>query len=89
MAGYSHGKYSGTNKLSLRILFGSWLLAMVVLVYAYQGVLMSILSVPKLKPTVDTWEQLAQQHKFKLTIERSSTLTQLFMVFLCLYINFL
>jgi len=55
---------------------------MLVLVYAYQGVLMSIFSVPKLKPTVDTWEQLAEQHKLKLTIEKSNTLTQLILVIL-------
>ena len=67
--------------LSGRILIGTWLLAMIVLVYAYQGVLMSILSVPKLKPTVNTLEELVEQHKLRLTIERSSTLTQLFLVY--------
>ena len=76
----SHGKHHSTDRTSLRILVGSWLLAMIVVVYAYQGVLMSILSVPKLKPTIDSLEELVVQHKYKLTIERSSSLTQLFMV---------
>ena len=77
----SYGRYNAiSNRLSVRILIGSWLLAMVVLVYAYQGVLMSYFSAPKLKPTVDTWEQLVAQHEYKLTIETMSSLTQLILV---------
>jgi len=41
---------------------------------------MSILFVPKLKPTVENWEQLAERHDLKLTTDLNSTLTQLFMV---------
>jgi len=41
---------------------------------------MSILSVPKLKPTVNTLEELVEQQKLRLTIEKDSTLTQLFLV---------
>jgi len=41
---------------------------------------MSILSVLKLKPTVDNWKQFVPQHEFKLTIEMNFTLNQLFSV---------
>ena len=78
--GSSLNRYHPSNRLSVRILIGSWLLAMVVLVYAYRGVLMSILFVPKLKPIVENWEQLAAQNELKLTSDLNSTLTQLFMV---------
>ena len=42
---------------------------MVVLVYAYTGVLTSLLATPKLEPTVNTWEELAYGGKLRLTTE--------------------
>lgn len=73
--------YRFIEKLSVRTLVSFWLLAMVVLTNAYTGVLTAILAVPKLKPTVDTLEQLTTgRHRPHMTIEMKSQLTTQFMV---------
>lgn len=59
---------------------GFWLLAMIVLVYAYAGVLTSVLAVPKLEPTMETLEQVIERNQSQITIERNSVLTKQFMV---------
>lgn len=62
-----------SNCLSVRLLVIFWLLPMIVLIYAYTGVLTAILAVPKLEPNVDNFDQLAEGfNNFQLTIERSS-----------------
>ena len=44
---------------SFRILVGCWLLATSVLVYGYSSIVVSALTVPKLKPAINTFEDLA------------------------------
>lgn len=78
---------------------------MIVLVYAFSGVLTAILSVPKLTPTADSFEQVLTRKDLQVTIERNSLLTQQLMVnsisprsmsgcffsgmFISLYVNYL
>lgn len=65
---------------SFRILVAPWLMGMVVFIYAYTGVLTSILSVPKLEPIINSVEELATKSQFKLTIEKNAALTSDFLV---------
>jgi len=48
---------------------------MVVLIYAYAGVLTSMLTVPKLEPTIDTLDDLAANDAFQITIEKETIKT--------------
>ncbi len=59
-------------RTSFKILVAFWLLSMVVIVFAYTGVLTSLLSVPKLEPTVNTVENLANDGKLRMTIEKKT-----------------
>lgn len=76
---YTGNKVSGTN-FSLLIVTGNWLLAMVVIIYAYTGVLTALLSIPKLEKTIETLEELASSSRFKLTIESHSFMTSQLLV---------
>ena len=69
------------SRQSFKILVGIWLLSMVVLIYAYSGVMTSLLTVPKLKPIVQTLEETIQQNRL-VTMERDRTLSRTFMVFI-------
>lgn len=53
---------------------------MVVVVYAYTGVLTAYLTLPKLEPTVDTFEQLASSRRFRITVEKDTLLANQIMV---------
>ena len=66
--------------LSLRLSVGIWLLAMIVLVNAYTGTLTAFLTVPKLKPTINTFEELANSKERTLIIEPDADLAFKFMV---------
>jgi hypothetical protein len=48
---------------------------MVVIIYAYTGVLTSMLTVPKLVPTIDTLDDLAANDAFQITIEKETIKT--------------
>ena len=61
-----------TARNSFRILIGLWLLSMVVITYAYTGVLTSMLASPKLEPTVDSLDELVKGEKFRLTLEKKT-----------------
>lgn len=68
-------------RTSIRMALAAWLLAMVVIVYAYTGVLTAYLTVSKLEPTVDTIEQLASSNRYRITMERSTLLSKQIMVY--------
>ncbi len=53
---------------------------MVVLVFAYSGVLTSLLTVPKLEPIVNTVEELIESGKLRITIERNIQISREFLV---------
>jgi len=44
---------------------------MLVLILAYSGVLTSLLSVPKLEPTVNTLEDLVKGGQLRITLEKN------------------
>ena len=67
-------------RTSFKILVGIWLLCMVVLVFAYTGVLTSLLCVPKLEPIFNTVEDLAEGGKLRITIEKNIQLHREFLV---------
>ena len=69
-----------TTKAPLRIAIASWLLCMVVVVNAYAGLLTAMMTVPKLEPIVNTLDELATSHRFKITKEVHSVLTTQFLV---------
>ena len=45
-------------RLSFRVLVGVWLLVAMVLVNSYSGTIISYLTVPKMKPSINTFEDL-------------------------------
>lgn len=53
---------------------------MVVIIYAYTGVLTSLLAAPKFEPTVESVEELVTRGNFRLTIEKKVILTLDFLV---------
>lgn len=49
---------------------------MVVMVYAYTGVLTAVLSVPKLKPIFNTFEDVIATNRLEITIETHGLLPE-------------
>lgn len=65
----------------MKVLIITWLLAMIVLINAYAGLLTAFLSVPKLKPTLDTFEEVVESSNgWRVTIELNSDLSFKFLV---------
>lgn len=56
-------------RLHVRITATAWLLAMVVFIYAYSGLLTAMLTVPRLEPIINTLEDLASSSRFRITKE--------------------
>jgi len=63
-----------------KIMVGIWLLSMVVLIYAYAGVLTALLTVPKLEPIAKNLEEVVLLGR-TLTAERSTSFTPMIMVY--------
>ena len=57
-----------------------WLACMIVIIYAYTGVLTSILAIPKLERTVESIADLVARGTFPLTMEKNVMLTRDFLV---------
>ena len=51
------------------LLLGTWGLMMTVLANAYTTTIISFLTIPRLKPLPNTYEELAKEPKFQLTLE--------------------
>lgn len=47
------------SRFSFRILVGGWLLGAMVLINSYSGIVTSSLTVPRMKPTINSFEDLA------------------------------
>ena len=47
--------------VTFKFMVGVWLLSMIVLIYAYTGVMTAFLSVPKLEPIVKNFEEAVLQ----------------------------
>ena len=61
---------------SIRILAALWLLAATVLVNSYSGTLITSLTVTKLKPTVNSLEDLAASNDLVMTVSSNSVMSQ-------------
>ena len=53
---------------------------MIVIIYAYSGVLTSMWTAPKLEPTVDTLDSLIERDSFCLTAEKGNLYTNILLV---------
>lgn len=71
---------SYTTPTSLRIAISAWLIPMVVVIYAYTGVLTSLLTTVKLEPTVDTFDHVVTNGRYKVTIEKHVVFEEEFLV---------
>ena len=56
------------DRHSYRILAGFWLLGAMVLVNSYSGIVISSLTVPKMKPSIDSFEDLANSNEVGLVL---------------------
>lgn len=54
---------------------------MIVLVYAYSGLLIAFMTVPKLEKTIETLDELAKDGRLRVTMEEKSLLTTVFLVY--------
>ena len=63
-----------THRFSLRVILTCWLLAIVVLINAYKSVLISYLTIPKLKPIPQSLEELAAMKEYRITIMKNTLL---------------
>lgn len=48
---------------------------MVVIIYAYTGLLTAMLTIPKFEPVINTFEELAASSRFKITQVDEGSLT--------------
>ena len=60
-----------SSKSSIYLLLCFWCMAVIVLVNAYSGVLVSLLTVPKLKPIAQTLKEVAESKELKVTVEKN------------------
>lgn len=67
-------------RLSFRILVGVWLLIATVLVNSYSGTIVSYLTVPKIKPSINTFEDLAISKDVELIIKKDVVIGQQILV---------
>lgn len=77
---YCIGGYFPSSRLSLRFIAGSWCLVAVVLVYAYNGTLISHVSLPKYEPIVNNWGDLAANKNLRVTAQRGSLSANIILV---------
>ena len=70
------GEYFNERKLPVRILVAVWCLMALILVNSYTGNLISYLTVPRMKPVVNSFEELANSQETKLTIEAKNILSE-------------
>ncbi|KAI9566014.1 hypothetical protein GHT06_009813 [Daphnia sinensis] len=68
------------TRLSFRILVGVWLLIATVLVNSYSGTIVSYLTVPKIKPSINTFEDLAVSTDVELIIKKDVVIGQQILV---------
>lgn len=74
------GMYTPFAIHSFRILAGCWLLATSVLVYGYSSTVVAALTVPKMKPAVNTFEDLVESQDVSLLIRGDLVVGQQIMV---------
>nr|CAH0102497.1 unnamed protein product [Daphnia galeata] len=72
---YGRGNVAAV-RLSFRILVGAWLLVATVLVNSYSGTVVAYLTVPKMKPSINTFEDLAASEDVQLLIKEDVIIGQ-------------
>ncbi|XP_032793287.2 glutamate receptor ionotropic, delta-1 isoform X2 [Daphnia magna] len=60
------------NRLSLRLIAGSWCLMAVVLSYGFSGTLISNITAPKYEPVINTYEDMANSKTMRITVASGS-----------------
>ncbi|EFX79724.1 hypothetical protein DAPPUDRAFT_244347 [Daphnia pulex] len=63
-------------QLSFRVLVGAWLLIATVLVNSYSGTVISYLTVPKMKPPINTFKDLAASKEVELILLAETVIEQ-------------
>ena len=66
--------------MSFQILVGAWLLAAMVLVNSYSSTIISYLTVPKMKPSINTFQDVVVNEDTDVIIWEESAFGQLIMV---------
>ena len=69
-----------SSRHSFRILAGFWLLAGIVLVNSYSGIVISSLTVPKMKPAVESLDDLAVNEDVGLILRLDTPIGQQILV---------
>lgn len=69
-----------TVHLSFRILVGTWLLISMVLVNSYSSTVISYLTVPKMKPHINTFEDLATNKEIGIILLKDAVLAEQILV---------
>lgn len=69
-----------SKQASLRISVGIWCLMAVILINGYAGNLVSYLAVPKMKPIIQSINDLATNEEIKLAIDMNSVMADRFLV---------
>ena len=68
------------NQHSFRILIGGWLLAAMVLVNSYSSIVVSSLTLPKMKAAVNSFEDLAVNNEVFLILRGDTIIGQKILV---------
>ena len=63
-------------RLSFRVLVGVWLLVAMVLVNSYSGTVISYLTVPKMKPPINTFDDLIASEDIGLVLLEDTVIEQ-------------
>lgn len=75
------------DRFSFRLLIGAWLLVAMVLVNSYSGTVISFLTVPRMKPPINTLEDLATSRDVNLILYRDIVITRQIMVFMTVVVG--
>lgn len=67
------GNIIPVNRLSFRFVIGAWLLVATVLVNSYSGTVISFMTVPKMKPAINSFEDLVASKDVKLILLADTT----------------
>lgn len=67
------GNVIAINRLSFRFLIGTWVLVATVLVNSYSSTVISYMTVPKMKPSINSYEDLVASKDVELILLADTT----------------
>ncbi|XP_046454961.1 glutamate [NMDA] receptor subunit 1-like isoform X1 [Daphnia pulex] len=70
----NQGGREAFNRFSFRVLTGVWVLCAMVLVNCYTGIVTSSLTTPKMKPTINSFEDLAASEEVGIVLRSDTTI---------------